>query len=178
MHNPEALKSFLPFLLLLLIFPSCAGTNSVDAFYEKHKEDDQVLAFRVPPVMFSMLRGLSGDSETLISQTRDLRYIRLPVGKSPEISDLNRQVGQLTSGSYIEVFRKNDGDRRNLVAIRERGKTVRDIMVYTNNASHGSLLYIKGDFDPAQVRAMAQRESFGNLENELISTFGSSRDRE
>ena len=163
-------------IALLLFLCACGGTASIDRFYEDHKEDDQVLAFRVSPVMFSMLRGLTGEMESLLGDTRDLRFIRLPANGNSGIPALNRQVAELTAGSFIEIFRKNDGADRNLVAIRERGNSVREILVFGNRATHGSLLYIRGDFSPAQVRNLAKEEAFGNLEERLTGAFGPATD--
>lgn len=121
--------------------------------------------------MFSLLSNLSPEMGSVIGNTTDLRYIRLPASGASEMTALNRQVSQLTSGSFIEVFRKNEGDQRNLVAIRERGNTVRNILIYNNNAAFGSVLYIKGRFDPERVRNLANEDAFGTLEQQLTRSF-------
>ena len=166
------MKNILSLCLLGLLLYGCGSSRSIDAFYDQHKEDDQVLAFRVPPVMFAMVKGLSPEMENLFGSTRDLRYIRLPADSGRGIQALNNQVSTLTAGSFIEIFRKNEGPKRNVVAIRERGNSVRDIMVFNNNELHGSLLYIKGNFDPEKVRSMARDEDFTDLQEKLVQGFG------
>ncbi len=158
-------------LLLALMLSSCGTPRNLDAFYNKHKDDDQVLAFRVPPVMFYALRGISPEMDSFFGTTTDLRFIQLPAVKTAGLQDMNQQFNQLTSGSFIEIFRKNDGPKRNVVAIRERGKTVRDILIFNNSELKGSLLYIQGNFDPAKVRSMAQEEEFLNLQDKLIQNY-------
>lgn len=173
-EKPDSMKPLKYFLLLAALWlQSCAPTQSMDAFYEKHKEGTDVLAFRVPPVMFSLLGEVSPDMKSLVGTTTDLRYIRLPASGQGKMAALNQQVTHLTSGAFIEVFRKNEGDKRNIVAIRERGNTVRNIMVYSNNAAFGSVLFIEGKFDPEKVRTLAREDGFGRLEETLTGTFGS-----
>lgn len=46
------MKKFLV-LLFLCGLASCGSYNSLDSFYNTHKDDDQVTAFRVPHFMLS-----------------------------------------------------------------------------------------------------------------------------
>ena len=40
---------------VVLLGYSCSSYNSINSFYNQHKNDDQVLAIRVPQVMLSLL---------------------------------------------------------------------------------------------------------------------------
>ena len=165
------MKYFSYLLLIALALNSCGTPRSLDSFYNMHKNDDQVLAFRVPPVMFYALRGISPEMDSFFGTTTDLRFIQLPAAKTAGFRDMNQQFNQLTSSSFVEIFRKNDGPKRNVVAIRERGKTVRDILIFNNSELKGSLLYIRGNFDPAKVRSMAQEEGFTELQEKMIRNY-------
>ena len=51
------------FLILLLVaINSCSTYNSIDTFYNAHKNDDQVTALRVPRFMLSLIGNLSPDN--------------------------------------------------------------------------------------------------------------------
>lgn len=159
-----------PILLCLLLF-SCSSNKAVDNFYQEHKEDPKVLAVRVPQFMISYLSGLSPETRKLIGRTRDIRYMRLPSASADKTRSLNETMNQFTAGNYIEVFRKNDELKRNVVAVREQGKTVREIIVYYNDQQSGTFLYLDGVFNPDLVRAMAREGGFEKMATALVQEF-------
>ena len=77
----------------------------------------------------------------------------------------------ITGNSFIEVFRKNDELKRNVVSIREKRNSVKEILIYNNDNLNGSFLYFNGDFDPVKVREMAKGNEFGKLGDGLIQQF-------
>lgn len=121
--------------------------------------------------MLSFLAGVSPEMERLVGNTKDMRYMRFS-GISPQRSTyLNRQMSTITGNSFVEVFRKNDELKRNVISIREKRNTVREILVYTNNNFEASFLYINGEFDPAKIREMADNESFGKIQDNLFNKY-------
>ncbi len=159
------------FLLTLFIISSCGSYNSIDSFYEAHKNDDQVTAVRVPQFMLSMLGNISPEMNSLIGSTRDLRYMQFPSATPERTKFLNTQMNNMTGSSFIEVYRKNDDQKRNVVSIREKRDAVKEILIYNNNTTRGSFLYFNGDFDPVKVRQMAQNEDFQKIGDGLINQF-------
>ena len=155
-------------LAVLLLLSACGTYNSIDNFYNAHKNDDDVLAIRVPQVMFTLLGGISPEMEALVGTTKDLRYMQLPSSTPTQTQYLNRQMNNLTGSSFIEVFRKNDKTKRNVVSIRERRNVVKEILVYNNNNLNGSILYFNGEFDPAMVRELAEKNKFDAISNGLL----------
>ena len=165
------MKKILTGLFLALIFSACSTYNSIDSFYDQHKNDDQVLAIRVPRVMLSLVSSISPEMNAMIGSTRDLRYMQFPSATDARTQYLNKQMNTITGNSFIEVFRKNDELKRNVVSIRERGNSVREILVYKNNNTTGSFLYFNGDFDPVKVKEMAEAGKFEDISKGLIKEF-------
>ena len=159
------------FIFSILLFSSCGTYNSIDRFYDAHKEDNQVTAIRVPRFMLSMLGNISPEMKSLIGNTKDLRYMQFPSATPERSSFLNQQMNGITGSSFIEVFRKNDDLNRNVVSIREKRDAVKEILIYNNNNRNGSFLYFNGDFDPAKVRQMAQNEDFQKMGEGLIDQY-------
>lgn len=156
------------FLILSLLMVSCSSYNSIDGFYETHKNDNQVVAFRVPRFMFALLRNINPEMDALVANTKDLRYMRFPSSKPSQAQFLNGQMNQFIGGSFIEVFRKNDDLKRNIVAIREKRDAVKEILIYNNNNVNGSFLYFSGDFDSAKVRRLANNQDFESFTSALL----------
>lgn len=159
------------FVLTLILISSCGSYNSIDSFYEAHKNDDQVTAIRVPQFMLSMLGNISPEMNSLIGSTRDLRYMQFPSATPERTNFLNKQMNNMTGSSFIEVYRKNDDQKRNVVSIREKRNAVKEILIYNNNTTRGSFLYFNGNFDPVKVREMAKNEDFQKLGDGLINQF-------
>lgn len=155
------------FIPMLVFVASCGSYNSIDGFYTAHKNDNQVTAIRVPQFMLSLISGISPEMKSLVGNTKDLRYMQFPSATEARTKFLNNQMNNITGSSFIEVFRKNDELKRNVVSIRERKNTVKEILIYNNNTINGSFLYFKGNFDPNKVREMAQSDQFEKLSNGL-----------
>ena len=159
------------FALAIVLVSSCGTYNSIDRFYDAHKEDNQVTAIRVPRFMLSMLGNISPEMKSLVGNTKDLRYMQFPSATPERTSFLNQQMNGITGTSFIEVFRKNNDLNRNVVSIREKKEAVKEILIYNNNNQSGSFLYFNGNFDPATVRQMAQNEEFQKMGEGLMNQY-------
>ncbi len=160
-------------LLLLVLTSGCGSYNSIDTFYNAHKNDNQVTAVRVPQFMLTLISNISPEMQSLVGNTRDLRYMQFPSATPARTQFLNKQMNGITGNSFIEVYRKNDELKRNVVSIREKKNTVKEILIYNNNNQNGSFLYFNGNFDPVKVRDMAKNNEFETLGEGLLNQFGS-----
>jgi len=170
-HNTMIKRTL--FILSIILVTSCGSYNSIDSFYNTHKNDDQVMAIRVPQVMLSLISGISPEMEALVGTTKDLRYMQFPSTTPARTQFLNKQMNIITGSSFIEVFRKNDNLKRNVVSIREKRNTVKEILIYNNNNLNGSFLYFNGNFDPVKIREMAKNNQFEKLSSGLLQQFSS-----
>ncbi|WP_223198032.1 DUF4252 domain-containing protein [Maribacter arenosus] len=160
------------FLLIgLILSASCGSYNSIDTFYNAHKNDNQVTAIRIPRFMLTLISGISPEMQSLVGNTKDLRYMRFPSATPARTQFLNNQMNGITGNSFIEVYRKNDDLKRNVVSIREKCNSVKEILIYNNDNLNGSFLYFNGDFDPVKVREMAKNNEFGKMGDGLIKQF-------
>ena len=161
-------------LIIFLVITSCGSYNSIDTFYNAHKNDNQVTAVRVPQFMLSMISEISPEMKAMVGNTKDLRYMQFPSTTADRTQFLNQQMNGITGNSFIEVFRKNDNLKRNVVSVREKKNSVKEILIYKNDNLNGSFLYFNGDFDPVKVREMAKNEQFTKFGDNIINQFGAS----
>ncbi len=170
----KKLTSFLALLSLLFVC-SCGSYNSIDRFYEEHKNDSQVTAFRVPQLMINLLAGISPEMQGIIGNTRDIRYMKFSGLTDAGSRSLDNKMNSLTSSSFIEVYRKNEDLKRNVISIREKRNSVKEILVYNNNPGNASFLYFNGDFNPAEVKRLAQSDEFKDISEGLFSQSGNEK---
>ena len=158
-------------MLVLALLSSCGSYNSIDSFYNAHKNENQVKAVRVPKFMLTLLSGISPEVHSLIRNTRDLRYMQFASGTAERTAYLNKQMAGITGSNFIEAYRSNDNEKRKVIALREKGDVVKEILVYKNDANKGSFLYFNGNFNPTRVREMIKNKDFDKLGSSLINQF-------
>jgi len=66
--------SYFQMVLLLISFGSY---NSINSFYNIHKNDANDTAIHVPQYMLSLLRGISGDMNSFMENVKEIRFIQL-----------------------------------------------------------------------------------------------------
>ncbi len=164
------MKRTLLFLSIIALV-SCGSYNALNSFYEQHKNDPGVTAFRVPQFMFAALSGLSPEMNGLMNSVSDLRYIRLEQNSQARFQQLNSEVNAIFNNGFIEAYRKNDSLSRTVYAVKEKGPVIREVIGYTNDGKDCSVLYLKGNFDGEQIRKMLQREDFDSLTNSLQQQY-------
>ncbi len=165
------MKKYL-FLLSLALLISCGNYNSINSFYNTHKGDANVTAFRVPHFMFSLLKSSKdGDLNNFINNASDIRFIQLSPKTDLESKAINTQINGLTSNRFVEVFRKNEDTRRTLISIRENRDVVKEIVIYKNGNKKNSIFYFKGNFDPNRIKQYVKDNKFDNLSNTVLQQF-------
>ena len=152
---------------MLIYLNACSSANSVDNFYNRHKDDNQVTALRIPSVVIEMLSDISPEMQSLFGSTDDIRLMKFS-GLSPaKASSLNAQINNMTSSSFIEVYRKNDDAKRNVISIREKRNVVKEILFYKTDSFNTTLLYLNGNFEPSKVRSLAESDQFDKVSETL-----------
>lgn len=155
-------------ILLLLLLASCGSYNSINSFYNQHKNDANVTAIRVPQFMLSILKNSSPEMNSFLGTVRDIRFIQLQPKNTTESSLINNQINKLTTANFVEIFRKNEDPIRTLISVREKKDVVKEIMVYKTTPKNSSVFYLNGNFDPNMVRKYAKDGKLDNLTNTLL----------
>jgi len=156
------------YLLLVLLFISCGSYNSINRFYNIHKNDANVTAIHVPQYMLSLLRGTSGDMNNFMSNVKEIRFIQLQPATENERNSISTQINGLVSNNFVEVFRKNEDENRTLISLREKRDIVKEIIIYKNNNKNNSIFYLNGNFNPNKVREYVKSNELDNLSSSIL----------
>lgn len=165
------MKKIILYIIIAVSFTSCGSYNSIDSFYEAHKNDNNVTAIQVPRFMLSTVGNLIPEMNEFVGNIKDLRYIQLNPKNDSESRLINSQINNLTTANFKEIYRKNEDENRTLVSLRERRDVVKEIMIYSNKNNKNSILYLNGDFNPAKVREYANDKKFDNLLNNFTNQY-------
>jgi hypothetical protein len=164
------MKRLLLFLMLLVLL-SCGSYNSINNFYNQHKNDANVTAIHVPQFMLSLLRNASPEMNSFMGNVRDIRYIQLSPQNKVESTSINTQINNLTTTKFIEVFRKNEDPVRTLISVRENKTVVKEIMIYKTAPKTSSVFYLNGNFNPNTVRKYAKEGNLDKLSNTFMQQY-------
>lgn len=158
-------------VICLILFSACGSYNSIQSFYNDHKNDSNVTAIRVPQFMLSLLRNSSPELNSFMNNVRDIRYIQLSPNSTQESTQINAQINRLTTTRFVEVFRKNTDPVRTLISVRESRDVVKEIMIYKTAPNRSSVFYMNGNFDPTRVRNYAKNGNLDKLTNNFMSQY-------
>lgn len=165
------MKKILFLLAISALICSCGSYNSINSFYNTHKNDANVTAFRVPHFMFNLLRGSSTDVNSFINNVTDIRFIQLSPKSDAESTLISNQINNLVSNRFLEIYRKNEDTKRTLISIRENRDVVKEIIIYKNGKRNNSVFYFQGNFDPTKIRKLVKEKKFDNLSNTVLQQF-------
>ena len=93
-------------ILLTLLLSSCGSYNSINSFYNAHKNDANVTAIQVPNYLLSLLRNPSGEMNNFMGNVKDIRYIQLSPKTDNDSRLISNQINNLTTNNFVEVFRE------------------------------------------------------------------------
>ena len=158
-------------ILSFLTFLSCGSYYKMANFYSAHKNDDKVTAMQVPRFMFTVLKGLSPEMNSVLANVNDLRYIQLqPKNKSAQ-QTIQAEINQLTNERFTDIYRKNDTYKRTLVSVREQGSVIKEVIVHTTANEKHTVLYLNGNFNPNTIKEYAETGKFDNLAQSITQQY-------
>lgn len=160
----------LPYIALLMLSLSCAS-SSFQRFFNDHKTDMGTTSFQVPNFMRVLMSAMSPEAKKVVDNISDFKYIQFS-----DITEMRRQtliseMNAVTNRPYKDMFRKNEVDNIQLISVRESGATVTDVIIFYSNKKNTQAFYLKGLFDPNQLKTFSDRDQFSSFTDELIKAY-------
>lgn len=163
------MKKVLLILFLGVLISGCG--SSFKSFYNSHKSDIGATSFQVPNFMKALVGGISPEINQAIGNISDFKYITFE-----NINDLKRQnlineMNAVTKQKYVDVYRKHEDDRTQMVSVKEKGVVVTDIIIFNSTKEVTSAYYLQGHFDAGKVQSLIKEEGVDNLTKGLVKTY-------
>lgn len=149
-------------LIGLFLFTACASLNTMDGFYNKHKNDPNVSSFQVPSYLKGLMRNVSPELNSLFKNVKDFRQISFKDCSPAQSAEINQEINAITQ-NYKDVVRKNEDFKQTLVAVKEKGNILKEVVIHTVNDNNHNILFLKGNFDPERIQKLADSEDLGSL---------------
>ena len=159
-------KSIVVFVLGFLL--SCSSTRSFQSFFDEHKNDVGVTAFQVPNFMRSMLSSISPEMGGIFQNIQDFKFLTFNEISPEKKALLIEQMNTVTSNKYTDILRKNTTDKTKILSVIEDGDRVKEAIIFNSTLDKSSVFFLKGSFDPVQLKKISETEQFDDLSSELL----------
>lgn len=156
---------------ITILFSSCRSTKSFQSFFNTHKKDIGATAFQVPNFMRSLLTNISPEINSLFGNVKDFKFItfnRISIIKQQQLIN---EMNLVTDNNFTDMLRSNQPDKTKIVSVKEDGDVVTQAIIFNSTLAKTSVFYLKGRFDPNQLKQLSEGNQFDNLSNKLIQNY-------
>ena len=157
------------FLILLLCTSSCA--SSFEQFYNRHKHDPEVTAVQLPRFVRNLLGTLSPEMNQLFRTVQDFRFISINNTTTLQNNLIRKEINMITTNRFTDILRKNTDGQQKIVSVLEDGDVIKKLLIFNSFENKNTALYLKGNFNPLQIKKLSKGQEFDNLIQTLTNNY-------
>lgn len=154
----------------LCVFLASCG-SSFNSFYNSHKSDLGTTSFQVPKFMKAIVGSISPEINQAIGNISDFKFIKFENINAFKRQSLINEMNGVTKQKYIDVFRKNEVDRTQIISVREKGTEITDVIIFKSTVDVTSAYYLQGHFDANKIRKMANDGGVDSFTKGLLKSY-------
>ncbi|MFK8059412.1 MAG: DUF4252 domain-containing protein [Polaribacter sp.] len=158
-------------LLVTCILFSCGSSKSFQSFFNDHKRDLGVTAFQVPNFMRALLTNISPEINGLFGNVRDFKFITFKDISKVKQQTLIQEMDLVTANKFTDILRTNSVEKTKIISVKEKGAIVTQAIIFNSTLAKTSVIYLKGNFDPNQLKKLSETNQFEDLSNKLIQNY-------
>jgi len=143
-------NNLLTMLCFFMLF-SCGSTYNFNNFFNNHKADLGVTAFQIPNFIKAMVAVTAPETNQIVAGIADVKFI-----KFKDVSDAKRQL-------LVQEM--------NIISVKEIGSMVTHAVIFNSNKTDATAFYLKGRFDPLQIKALSDDATFDKFSTNLLSNY-------
>ena len=155
----------------IVFFSACGSNTSFKSFFNTHKTDLGVTAFQVPNFMRTLLTTISPEMKTLFGNVKDFKFITFNDISSRKQLQLLHEMNLITANNFTDMLRSNQPEKTKIISVKEKGDVITQAIIFNTTLAKTSVFYLKGTFNPAQIRKLAAESQFENLSNTLVKNY-------
>lgn len=169
MKKYEIMRNLIIASILALSFFSC-GT-SFDHFFKSHKTDLGTTSFEMPNFFRGVLTGLAPETKTIIDHISDFQYIKFDDVNAVERQILAKEMNEITTSGYTDMYRKNEINQVRILSVKEKGNKITDFIIFNSNDKETTAFYLRGNFDPTQIKLLSDETKYSEFTEQLIQAY-------
>ncbi len=158
-------------LMVMILFFSCGSHRSFQSFFNNHKNDIGVTAFQVPNFMRSLLGSISPEMSSVFSNVRDFKFLTFKNMTREKQQLLIKEMNMVTGDRFTDVLRVNTLEKTKIVSVLEHVDVVKQAIIFNSTLDKTSVFYLKGNFDPNQIKKISEANQFEDLSNKLLQQY-------
>ncbi len=164
------MKKLILFCSFIVLF-SCGNTKTFQSFFNNHKKDLGVTAFQVPNFMRTILTNISPEINSLFGNVKDFKFITFKdISKEKQLT-LIQEIDLVTAHNFTDILRTNSVEKTKIISVKEDGNTVTQAIIFNTTLAKSSVFYLKGRFNPNQLKKLSETNQFENLSDKLIQNY-------
>ena len=160
-------------LILCFLMLSCG--SSFKSFYNNHKSDLGATSFQVPKFMKAIVGSISPEINQAIGNISDFKFIKFENINSFKRQTLIDEMSAVTKHHYVDVFRKNEVDRTQIISVKEKDVVVTDVIIFNSTEQVTTAYYLQGHFDAGKIRSLANEEGIDSFTEGLMKSYGNNK---
>jgi len=165
------MKNYLLITVLSLSLLSCGSTYNFNNFFNAHKADLGVTAFQIPNFIKAMVAVTAPETNQIIAGIADVKFIKFKDVSNAKRQLLVQEMNMVSNAGYTDMYRENLVDRSKIISVKEIGSMVTHAVIFNSNKEDATAFYLKGRFDPLQIKALSDDATFNKFSTNLLSNY-------
>ncbi len=125
--------------------------------------------------MKAVVGSISPEINQAIGNISDFKFIKFENANSFKRQTLINEMNAVTKHKYVDVFRKNEADRTQVISVKEKDIVVTDVIIFSSTEKVTTAYYLQGHFDAGKIRSLANEDGIDTFTNTLIKSYDSNK---
>ena len=129
-------------------------------------------SFHVPKFMKAVVGNISPEINKAIGNISDFKFIKFENINNVKRQGLISEMNAVTKYKYVDVFRKNEKNRTQIISVKEKGVVATDVIIFNSTQEITAAYYLQGHFDANKIKSLANENNIDDFTNGLLKFYG------
>lgn len=121
--------------------------------------------------MRTLLGSISPEMGGVFNKIQDFKFITFSKISKQKQTELIQQMNTVTTNKYTDILHKNNVNATKILSVIEDGTVVKQAIIFNSTLAKTSVFYLKGSFDPNNLKKLSKTNQFENLSGKLLQHY-------